>query len=188
MAHEYVTKIAQYPAEAEWFEQLIRDNNVRSYLEIGGRHGGSLWRYGGALPLGSRLVSVDMPIGKTLPHLEQCAAALKDAGYDVHLIIGDSRSAEIVGRVKELGPYDLLLIDGDHSFETVQKDWDHYSPMARIVALHDIAWKRPPDWKEGRRIHVPEFWQQIKRVFARTDEVRLDPTGQDNGIGVIWRS
>jgi predicted O-methyltransferase YrrM len=38
---------------------------------------------------------------------------------------------------------DLLLIDGDHSYEGVLADWEAYRPMLSkraIVAMHDIGW------------------------------------------------
>jgi predicted O-methyltransferase YrrM len=183
----WVRKIAQYPDEAVWFEELLRREQVKSYLEIGSRHGGSLWRYGNALPHGSRLVAVDMPIGETLKPLKECVEQLKKLGYDVHLHVDDSRSTVVVDKVRKLGPFDIVLIDGDHSRAAIRKDWQNYGPMARMVAFHDIAWKRPADWSKGKRIDVPEVWEEIKGDY-RHEEIRLDPTGQDNGIGVLWRS
>lgn len=188
MAEEplYVRKIAQYPAEAEWFEALLKRENVCSYLEIGSRQGGSLWRYGRALPPGSRLVAVDLPFGDTLVPLKQCVTELRKLGYDVHLHIADSRKQETIEKVRALGPFDMVLLDGDHARDAVLSDWRHYGQMGKLVAFHDIAWKRPKDWAGGKRIDVPEVWEQIKQSYPY-DEVRLDPTGQDNGIGVLWR-
>lgn len=192
----YVTRIAQYQAEVEWLQNLIRTNNVRSYLEIGGWFGGTLWHYGRTLPAGSRLVSVDEPNphNGTLPHLQQCRDALLGLGYDVRLLIGSSHDPSIVRQAEILGPYDLILIDADHMMDAVRQDWANYCPMGRIVALHDINWKRPKgwvDWKDGRPINCPEFWEEIKSSWGlhgeRFTEARLDPSGQ-NGIGVLWRS
>lgn len=59
--------------------------------------------------------------------------------------------------------------------------------MGRIVAFHDLAWRRAPEWV-GTRIDVPELWASIKGSFARTEEIILCPTGKNNGIGVLWRS
>lgn len=187
----YVTQIAQYQREVEWLQDLIRTNAVRSYLEIGSQFGGSLWHYGRTLPKGARIVSVDLPYrGDALSSLRECASELLKLGYDVHLLIGNSHDQSTVEAVRALGPFDLVLLDADHLMEAVRKDWDNYSPMGRIIALHDINWKPPKDWvdwKDGRPINCPEFWEEIKTQYARTDEARLDPTGQDNGIGVVWR-
>jgi hypothetical protein len=44
---------------------------------------------------------------------------------------------------------------------------------------------RAKEW-EGVRIDVPEFWDVIKRDF-RHKEIKLCPTGKNNGIGVLWK-
>jgi len=44
--------------ELAQFIALLKKENVRSYLEIGSKFGGSLWRIGCALQVKSRLVSV----------------------------------------------------------------------------------------------------------------------------------
>jgi hypothetical protein len=58
--------------------------------------------------------------------------------------------------------------------------------MCRLVAFHDIAWRRAPEWV-GVRIDVPEFWDSIKGDY-RHEEFKFCPTGKNNGIGVLWRS
>ena len=65
-------------------------------------------------------------------------------------------------------------------------DWQNYGPLARIVAFHDIGWRREANWP-GKRIAVPEVWNEIKAGY-RFEEIKLCPTGKNNGIGVLWRS
>lgn len=58
---------------------------------------------------------------------------------------------------KNYGKLDLLLIDGDHSYEGVLEDYSTYSPLVRqggVIALHDIAPKGP---EQG----VPKAWKTI---------------------------
>jgi hypothetical protein len=57
--------------------------------------------------------------------------------------------------------------------------------MTRIIAFHDIAWQRAPDWV-GTRIDVPEFWARVKGPARQHAELKLCPTGKNNGIGVLW--
>jgi hypothetical protein len=59
---KYETEIAQDPARSKR-SALLQREGVRSYLEIGSKFGGSLWRVANSLPPGSRIVSVDLPNG-----------------------------------------------------------------------------------------------------------------------------
>ena len=111
---------------------------------------------------------------------------MKKTGYNTHLIWGNSMEADTIRRVAELAPFDLVLIDGGHTGDCVRSDWMFYGPMGRIIAFHDIAWSRPADWNGTYQIDVPEFWARIKENYFH-QEIRLDPTGQDNGFGILWR-
>jgi predicted O-methyltransferase YrrM len=184
-------KALQHPAELARFVELVRSEGVRSYLEIGCKFGGTLVAVTRAMPPGSRAVAVDLPAGsKDWPAsrvaLKACVEQLGKNGYHAHLIWGDSTDADVVRRVAWLGPFDLVLIDGGHTLPYVSSDWKFYGPMARIVAFHDIAWRRPPNWPGTYQIDVPAFWESIKPHY-RHEEIKLDPTGQDNGFGILWR-
>jgi hypothetical protein len=200
MSERFKTDAAQDPAEISAFCALLRREGVRSYLEVGAKFGGSLWRVGQALPRGSRIVSVDMPFGTKAwkdsePSLRACHEALRrDYGHDTHAIWGSSFDPAIIETVRALGPFDAMLIDADHRWNRadpkpngVQADWLNYGPMGRIVAFHDLAWRRAPEWV-GTRINVPEFWASIKGDFERTEEIILCPTRKNNGLGIGWRS
>lgn len=184
------TAVLQSRAELNEFIAILKKENVRSYLEIGSKFGGSLWAVANALPSGSRIVSVDLPHGDTSfkqsqGPLEECVAALKQKGYDAHLFLGDSTNIDIVNSVRALSPFDACFIDANHTEPYIREDWKNYGPLARIVAFHDIGFFRegglPPHKKP---IEVPKVWNEIKQG-QRTTEIRLDK--QDNGIGVIWR-
>lgn len=191
MSALYLTEAAQDPAEIEAFCAILAKEGVRSYLEIGSKFGGSLWRAANALPKGSLIVSVDLPGGtkrwkESQQSLIECHNALRRLGYQTHALWGDSGDREIICKVQEFAPFDAMLIDADHRLPGVTRDWLNYGPMGRIVAFHDLAWRRAPEWV-GTRIDVPEFWASIKVGFARTEEIILCPTGKNNGIGVLWR-
>ena len=180
----------QNSGELSQFISVLRADNVRSYLEIGSKFGGSLWRIANALPIGSRVVSVDLPHGDTsfkvsLPALQECVATLKARGYDAHLIVGDSTDQNIVSKVSEFGPYDACFIDANHTEPYVRTDWKNYGPLCRLVAFHDIGHHREGGMPSGKKpIEVPKVWNEIKKGFHHK-EIRLDK--RDNGIGVLWR-
>lgn len=186
MNNLYQTKALQIDAELDWLIAFFQREKVQSYLEIGSKYGGSLWRIANALPKGSRIVSVDMPWGDraTIPHLQECVAELKRLGYDTHLLLADSTAKATVELVKVLGPFDACLIDANHLLPYVTKDWQNYGSISRLVAFHDIAWKMHPGRRSKTPIEVPQFWESIKGAY-RHEEIKLEP--RDNGIGVLWR-
>lgn len=170
---------------------LFKREGVRSYLEIGSKFGGSLARIAEVMPVGSRIVSVDMTKGtKAWPEsnvaLSSVVADLKRRGYDASIIWGDSQYAGVIEKVRSLGPFDAILLDADHRLPGVTEDWNNYGPMGRLVAFHDIAWRRAPEWV-GTRIDVPRLWDSIKTGY-RHEEFKFCPTGKNNGIGVLWRA
>lgn len=180
----------QVEAEIDGLADIFRKEGVRSFLEIGSKFGGSLERLASAMPVGSRVVSVDMPRGtkawrESEPALKGVIDGLNAKGYDAHLIWGDSTSRSLVETVRGLGPFDAIFIDANHTTPYLWKDWENYGPMGRIVAFHDIGWRRAPEW-EGVRIDVPEFWNETKEGY-RHEELKFCPTGKNNGIGVLWR-
>lgn len=174
--------------ELHRFIDLLKRKNVRRYLEIGARHGDTLYEIGMALPEGSVLVGVDLPGGnwgtsKSKVYLEAAAEALRRAGRTAHLIFGNSRAAGTEGMIVRRGPYDAILIDGDHLYEGVRSDWLKYGDLAPIVAFHDIAGHGVVQKDSGLPVEVPRLWQELKdegHVFSEF----VSP-GSKMGIGVI---
>lgn len=186
----YETNIMQVPAEIDALCELVTESGMRSYLEIGAKFGGSLWKVAKSMPRGSKVVAVDMPRGTKLwaqsqPSLEMCVRDLRADGYDAHLIWGKSQDIAVVKRVLSLGMYDMIMLDADHRLPGLTEDWDNYNHMSQsMIAFHDIAWRRMPEW-QGVRIDVPQFWNGIKRSYPHA-EFKSCPTGKNNGIGVLW--
>lgn len=181
----------QVEEEITGLAEIIRAEGCRSFLEIGSKYGGSLSRIADVLPSGSRIVAVDLPQGtrewaKSSVALKTLIDRLKKQGHDTHLIWGNSTDPKVIEQVRGLGPFDAIFIDADHRLPGVTADWKTYGPMGRIVAFHDIAWHRAPEWV-GTRIDVPQFWDGMKDGFRHL-ELKLCPTGKNNGIGVLWRS
>lgn len=181
---------AQDEREITEYCQLLTDEGVTSYLEVGSKFGGSLWAAATALPVGSRIVSVDMPNGtrawnESSASLKACHEELRGLGYETHAIWGDSTDPKVIEQVKALGPFDAIMLDGDHRLPGIVKDWDNYAPMGRMIAFHDVAWFRAATW-EGVRIDVPQLWNNL-RVQYRSVEFRYDPSFKNNGIGCLWR-
>lgn len=182
-------RVLQNKQELEDFIKILQKENVKSYLEIGCKFGGSLWYIGNGLPKGARIVAVDLPHGdlsfkENQGHLEECTRALKGKGYDAHLIIGDSTKKEIVDKVYALGPFDAVFIDANHTLPYINKDWSNYGKIGKLIAFHDIGFFRPNGLPPHKKpIEVPQFWKGIKDNYTHI-EIRRDAC--DNGIGVLW--
>jgi len=174
----------QIKSELDSLIKLFKENNFTSYLEIGARHGDTFHSVVMAMPKGSRAVCVDLPDGlwgssKSLKNLEACCNDLSAKGYQIDLILGDSTKQEIIDKVKNLAPFDAALIDGDHTYQGVKKDWLNYSPFCSLVALHDIV-GHGQRHSAGIYVEVPKLWSEIKTA----DSFEFVETGSKMGIGV----
>jgi hypothetical protein len=189
MKAKYETAMLQHQTELARYIALLDQEGVSSYLEIGSKHGGSLWRVGCSLPKGSRIVSIDLPHGDesfkvTKPNLQACVARLKTMGYDTHLFLGDSTWPDAIAFAERLGPFDCVFIDANHTEEFVRDDWANYGPMGRMVAFHDIGWIEPANFPAHKmKIDVPKVWAELK---AGHRHVEFKHDRGHNGIGVLW--
>lgn len=176
----------QFEIELSMLIDLAVSQGVRSYLEIGARHGDTFHRAMSALPKGSAGVAVDMPGGlwgkpKTDTALNRRIAELNGMGYNTRAVYGDSHSEKTVTDVSQSAPFDLVFIDADHTYEAVKKDWELYCPMAKLVAFHDIV----GHGQKCRRfpVEVPRLWAEIAPGRRWTQFIA---PGSKMGIGVIF--
>jgi len=101
-------------------------------------------------------------------------------------ILGDSHSVETVEKLKILitgRMIDVLFIDGNHSYESVKRDYELYAPLTRhIIALHDIHTTKlyPRD-----SIGVIEFWQELIRTNTRDTMIEIRHHNPKEGRGVF---
>lgn len=188
----YETEVSQVPSELAGLIDILRRENVRSFLEVGSRYGGSLWRIAQALPTGSRLVSCDSGKGMggkkegQTESLRDCVTDLRQLGYWTRLVVGDSQLPDVIAQVERFGPYDAVFIDADHELVGVTRDWKNYGAMARIVAFHDVGWQMPEGYSNSKVVRVPELWADLKSKYRH--EEFIDRSGGWNmGIGVLWR-
>ena len=103
---------------------------------------------------------------------------------DFKLFIADSQTEETRDKVKEFCPkYDLIFIDGDHSYEGVRRDFELYqellSPRGYIV-FHDID----PDhiFRDGAGGQVYKFWQDLS-YGSKTNIVTIKSSGKTTCFG-----
>lgn len=170
------------------FIDFLKERGVRSYLEIGARHGDTFFEVMTALPKGSRGIAIDMPGGPwgqmgTNKYLDAAARDLNLRGYDISVIYGDSGAAWVSEAALKGGSFDAIFIDGDHSIEGVSRDWRIYGDYAPIVGFHDIAGDGIVHRTSGP-VEVPLLWADLS---ARYETVEFIGAERGYGIGVVLK-
>lgn len=123
---------------------LNSGEEVKSFLEIGAASGGTTYVLNHFFSP-EKIVLIDdngHPKHILRPDI------LKDVARQE--IIGNSRHQTIIEQVN--GPFDLIVVDGDHSYEGVKADVDNYLPLLRkggFLILHDSIL---PDWGVPRMV------------------------------------
>jgi predicted O-methyltransferase YrrM len=91
-------------------------------------------------------------------------ANLKKLELDDVVSIVRKYSAEALAMLPR--PFDLVFIDGDHSYEGVKADWDNYTPHMSpfgVVVFHDTTWDLNPDNEWHRDdMGVPKFLDELR--------------------------
>lgn len=183
------------PSQDEWeltsFVTFLRDRGVKKYLEIGARECDTFHFVMSALGSQSFGVALDLPgglWGKGTTGVKAIAAIsnLQDLEYDVRLYLGDSREPALIAEMVKWGPFDAILIDGDHTYEGVKADWENYRDLAPIIAFHDIVGHDQFEKVTRRGVEVPRLWAEIKASGANV--VEFVSPGSAMGIGIVVQS
>jgi predicted O-methyltransferase YrrM len=127
--------------EAAYLYRLAHGLGDATLVEIGRSKGGSTLLLAAAAGSGSRVWSYDLHVKGTAGASsdEELRAALERYGLAdrVTLVVADSRTAE-----PPPPPVDLVLVDGDHSYEGVRADFGAWSTRLRVgghMVFHDAA-------------------------------------------------
>jgi cephalosporin hydroxylase len=180
-------KWAQRFDEIMAFGKLVADEKCQSYLEIG-LHRGLTFRFiGMRLPPRSKMVGVDLA---PQPEFKTTISGLTGR-QKPRVILGDSTDPAIVAQVRALAPFDLVLIDGDHSPRVCTADWENYGPLGRIVAFHDIDANAGPERTTRQRLvvspepwGVPSLWADLRQRYRHLEII--DKRYRGAGFGIVW--
>jgi cephalosporin hydroxylase len=144
-------RIWQYPNQFGPYLAHLSRLRIRSYLEIGIRHGGSFVATAEVL---ERLRPLDFAIGvDVIPCPSMTGYRRLNEKADFWCL--STLSPEFRARLDELGAVDLVFIDSHHEEEQCRLEWELLVPRAGAIAFHDIANVGCPG--------VGRVWQEIKR-------------------------
>lgn len=181
----------QNPWEIGELMKRVRAKQPRVIVEIGTAKGGTLFLFCQHAADDATIISLDLPFGRNgggYPKWkEKLYAKFAKPGQTLHLMRANSHLNETRTRIEALlkgRKIDVLMIDADHSYEGVKRDYDLYSPLLAddgFIAMHDVILNHfDPE------IEVHRFWDELKAT-EKTEELVHD-YGQGNlGIGIVRR-
>lgn len=152
----------QDPIELASFVKFLLENDVKKYLEIGVSRGG-------LLSFMTEFVGLE-GYGLNLFEPDSCRKDL--------VFLGDCHGKPSIDFAKSKSNFDLVFIDANHSYESIDLDYKIYNPMAsKFVAFHDICGLRECD---GAKKH----WEEISKSNKSVEFINpLNPVG----IGLIFK-
>jgi hypothetical protein len=164
-------RILQNPDELNLLCEWIATHHIRSYLEIG------IWT-GRLVSLLDRIFHFDVVAACDAGHAQ-------DLGLPLHLprhvrfLRAKSNSWKFKSWRRKLGHIDLVLIDADHSYAGVRRDFKINRRFPhRYLAFHDVANTHP------NVAGVKRFWQELDGNKEELISTRRC-SQWDMGIG-IW--
>lgn len=183
-------------------------NPLRTIVEIGSYRGGTLWFWRRLAPH-AKIIGIDRYIDCESCRRRRahgfCPKRACVENSDVFME-ADSRERGTINAVaREVGltldlayngglfsegaGIDLLFIDGDHSAEGIEADFQNYAPLLSAhgtMAIHDVAGAVAPQVGDGFELDaVKKFWHNVSKIIPQAFEIVKDDGGKWGGIGVI---
>lgn len=167
---------------------LLENIKPKVILEIGTAQGGSLFLFSKLSAPNALIISIDLPEGKFGGgykfYKTDFYKSFVSIHQTIHLLRADSHSDETYEHVKKLldgRKIDFLFIDGDHTYDGVQKDFIRYSKLVDengLIGFHDIV-------SATEECEVKRFWDETKEHYRKTIVFVKDPNQRFCGIGLL---
>ena len=172
----------QKPLELFAYLRFLRRLQPARLLEIGTLWGGTFYAHCAVSDPSGRMIAIDSFPRDNRTWMSERFRKLARPGQKVTCVWNDSHLPETVATVAAAlngALLDVLFLDGDHSMEGVQRDYELYSPLVRtrgVIALHDI---------EAPSSGVSALWQRLRRDHESAEFVDRVHPPHGLGIGVI---
>jgi len=156
-------------------ELLKSKDEIRNYLEIGSAAGGSCFIFNHFFPL-EKIVLID-----DNKHWKHQLRAETLNGINYRELIGRSDDEAVVKSVTDMDTlFDLIVVDGDHSYQSVKVDVSLYLPLLRpggFLFLHDTVYAPNGDGRVMRELVAQGDMELIAEYVS--------PEGPKCGIGLL---
>ena len=168
-------RVWQYPSQFSKYLAQVCRLQVRSYLELGIRHGGS---FVATVEILDRFSPVKLAVGvDILPAPSMAEYRRLNARIEFACI--NTQSPEFDALVERLGPIDLVFIDSHHEESQCRREFASVSDRANMIAFHDISNVNCPG--------VSRVWDEVKAMnsyecYEYTDQ--YEGMGPYMGIGL----
>ena len=128
-------RIWQYPTQFSRYLATLATLQVRSYLELGIRHGGS---FVATVEVLDRFRPLDFAVGVDII---PCAAMAqyRELNPRSEFACINTQSAAFTALLERLAPIDLVFIDSHHEEHQCRREVDALRPHVNMIALHDIT-------------------------------------------------
>jgi hypothetical protein len=171
-------RIWQYPSQFGKYLAHVATLRVRSYLEIGIRHGGS---FVATVEILNRFFPLESAIGVDIipcPSMEE----YKTLNPRIEFCCLNTQSVDFTALIDRLHPVDLVFIDSHHEETQCRLEFDAVRNSANIIAFHDVLNANCPG--------VGRVWNEVKasgdyECFEYTDQ--YEDFGPYMGIGLAVR-
>jgi cephalosporin hydroxylase len=182
------------PKQIRWeileLAKIVEKLKPRVVLEVGTARGGTLFIFSRLADKEATIISLDLPWEHSNDYpqwREKLYQKFASAKQKMFLMREDSHQPETLEKLKTIlagKDIDFLLIDGDHTYDGVKRDFELYSPLVKtggVIAFHDIA-----KHNSTPECQVDRFWDEIK--LGKNSKELIHSQDQDwGGIGVIYK-
>ena len=168
----------QYPNQFSKYLAQLSKFNIKTYLEIGVRHGGTFVL---TVEYLEKFHSIEQATGVDIGYCPSIVE-YKKLNPKIDFMMAYSQSPEFGEFIKNHPGLDLVLIDGNHKEAACRNDFEVIKNKANIVVFHDIVsdvcpgvgrvWRHVVDTYSGEYVFF-EYTEQYDSVQKRTNQTYL---------------